>query len=60
MTNTNTPDWVQRYEDLRSHTLGSLAAILRITILSDLARTCVAASRLMATETATRPPLDCR
>src|ERR1039457_2030143 len=40
--------------------LGSLAEILRITILSDLARTCVAASRLMATETATRLPLDCR
>jgi hypothetical protein len=27
MTNTNTPAWAQRYEDLRSHTLGSLAAI---------------------------------
>ena len=27
MTNTRSPDWVQRYEDLRAHTLGSLAAL---------------------------------
>ncbi len=27
MTNLNSPDWVQRYEDLRAHTLGSLAAL---------------------------------
>ncbi len=27
MTSLNSPDWVQRYEDLRAHTLGSLAAL---------------------------------
>jgi hypothetical protein len=27
MTNTHSPDWTQRYEDLRAHTLGSLAAL---------------------------------
>lgn len=27
MTNVHSPDWVQRYEDLRAHTLGSLAAL---------------------------------
>jgi hypothetical protein len=27
MTNTNAPDWAQRYEDLRAHTLGSLAVV---------------------------------
>jgi len=27
MTNANAPDWAQRYEDLRAHTLGSLAAV---------------------------------
>lgn len=27
MTNVNSPNWIQRYEDLRAHTLGSLAAL---------------------------------
>ncbi|MGO8697505.1 MAG: hypothetical protein ACLQVY_07285 [Limisphaerales bacterium] len=27
MTNTTAADWTQRYEDLRAHTLGSLATI---------------------------------
>ena len=27
MNTTTAPDWVRRYEDLRAHTLGSLAAI---------------------------------
>jgi hypothetical protein len=27
MTTINSPDWVQRYEDLRAHTLGSLASL---------------------------------
>jgi len=39
--------------------LGSWAAILRATILSDLARIFVTASCFMATKTASRPPIDC-
>jgi hypothetical protein len=27
MTNLPSPDWTRRYEDLRAHTLGSLAAL---------------------------------
>lgn len=27
MTNVNSPDWARRYEDLRAHALGSLAAL---------------------------------
>src|SRR6185369_4110990 len=39
--------------------LGSWAAILRATILSDLARIFVTASCFMATKSASRPPTDC-